>query len=156
MKVTIIQLLTACLSKYKYIIPIPLRVMMLFWSGSIPTPSRHTTIVPLRSEVAVTVAVDVMNVPVLTSVTLNWNGGVRDHPTQVTRKKSPRDSNGWNTPQMSDRRNCTCECHSLQDMVSPHWTAWVPETEITHCLQTHNQDFLKGGYINVWYGCVYV
>ena len=68
MKILIIQLSTACLSKYKYI---PLSVMMLLWSGSIPIPSRHKTSVPLRSEVAVTVAVDVMDVPGTTSVTAN-------------------------------------------------------------------------------------
>ena len=49
----------------------PMMFMMMLWSGSVPTPSRHTTRVPLRSVVAATVAVDVMDVPVLTSVTLN-------------------------------------------------------------------------------------
>ena len=53
----------------------PMMFMMLLWSGSVPTPSRHTTRVPLRSAVAVTVAVDVMDVPITTSVTVNWNGG---------------------------------------------------------------------------------
>ena len=53
----------------------PLRFMVLRWSGSVPTPSWHTTRVPLRSAVALTVAVDVMDVPGITSVTLNVNGG---------------------------------------------------------------------------------
>ena len=53
----------------------PLRFMVLVWAGSDPIPSWHMTKVPLRSAVAVTVAVDVMDVPVLTSVTLNSNGG---------------------------------------------------------------------------------
>ena len=51
----------------------PLSFMVLCCSVSIPMPSRHTTTVPLRSTVAVTVAVDVMD-PVITSVTVNWNG----------------------------------------------------------------------------------
>ena len=49
--------------------------MVLLWAGSDPRPSWHMTKIPLRSAVAVTVAVDVMDVPVLTSVTLNSNGG---------------------------------------------------------------------------------
>ena len=54
----------------------PMIIMVLLWSGSIPIPSRHTTTVPLRSTVAVTVAVDVMDLVInCTSVTLKWNGG---------------------------------------------------------------------------------
>ena len=49
-------------------------LIMLLWSGSIPIPSRHTIRVPLSSVVTVTVAVDIMDVPI-TSVTANWNGG---------------------------------------------------------------------------------
>ena len=52
---------------------IPIMLIVLLWSGSIPIPSRHTTRVPLSSVVTVTVAVDVMDVPVTTSVTVNWN-----------------------------------------------------------------------------------
>ena len=53
----------------------PLRFMVLFWSGNTRLPSLHTIKVLLRSSVTFTVTVDVMDVPVLTSVTVNWNGG---------------------------------------------------------------------------------
>ena len=53
----------------------PKMLIVLLWYGSIPIPSRHTTRVPLRCVVTVTVAVDVMDVPVTASVTVNWNGG---------------------------------------------------------------------------------
>ena len=49
----------------------PKMLIELLWSGSIPIPSRHTTRIPLRCVVTVTVAVDVMDVPVITSVTVN-------------------------------------------------------------------------------------
>ena len=52
----------------------PTMFMVLLWSASIPIPSRHKTMVPLRSLVVVTVAVDVID-PVITAVTVNWNGG---------------------------------------------------------------------------------
>ena len=81
MKLPAIQLLTGCSPKY---IISPVRYIVMFWSGSIPIPSWHTTRVPLRSAVMFTVAVDVMHVPVLTSVTLNWNGG-----SDITRPRSP-------------------------------------------------------------------
>ena len=156
-KIPIIQLSTACLSKYKYIIPIPLRVMVLFLSGSIPIPSWHKTRVPLKSEVAVSVAVDVMNVPVLTSVTANWNGGSEiTWPRSLGRRDREMAMDGT-------LHRCARE-GSVQVNVTPspgHGlstldSSWAPETEITYCLQAHSQDFLKGGYINVWYSCVYV
>ena len=53
----------------------PVMFIVLFWLGWISNPSWHTTRVPLRCSVTLTVAVDVMDVPVTTSVTLNWNGG---------------------------------------------------------------------------------
>ena len=50
--------------------------MVLLWAGSDPpTPSSHETRVSLSLIVAVTVAVDVMDTPITTSVTLNSNGG---------------------------------------------------------------------------------
>ena len=54
---------------------LPRMFMVSFFSASIRLPSWHTTSVPLRSAVALTVVVDVMDVPVTTSVTVNWNGG---------------------------------------------------------------------------------
>ena len=53
---------------------LPMIFMLLLWSGSIPIPSWHKTVVPLRSGMALTVAVDVID-PVITSMRLNWNGG---------------------------------------------------------------------------------
>ena len=58
-----------------YRLCLPIMLMVLLCSGSIPIPSRHTTRVPLRCVVTVIVAVDLMDVPVITSVTVNWNGG---------------------------------------------------------------------------------
>jgi len=44
-----------------------------------------------------------------------WN-----HPTVVTRKKRLSDVKGWDPPLMSNRQNCTCECHSLPRTWSLH------------------------------------
>ena len=52
----------------------PLRFMVVFWFGSTRLPSSHKTRVPLRFAATLTVAVDVMDVPVITSVTLNSKG----------------------------------------------------------------------------------
>jgi len=50
----------------------PITFMVAFCgSGSIRLPSRQKTFVPLRFAAAVTVAVDVMEVPDITSVTAN-------------------------------------------------------------------------------------
>ena len=50
-------------------------LIVVLCSGSIPIPSRHIVRVLLSSVVTVTVAVDLMDVFVITSVTVNWNGG---------------------------------------------------------------------------------
>ena len=50
---------------------LPKMLIAWFCSGSIPIPSRHTIRVPLRCVVTVTVAVDLMDVRVTTSVTVN-------------------------------------------------------------------------------------
>lgn len=65
----------------------PIMFMVLFWLRRILNPSRHMTRVPLRSSVALTVAVDVMD-PVLTSVTVNWNGGSKNTLFLLRRRRA--------------------------------------------------------------------
>ena len=123
-------------------------VMVLLWSGSIPIPSWHTTTVPLRSTVAVTVADDVMD-PVITSVTLNWK--VRDHPTLVTRKNRLNNTKRWNTPLMWKRGNCTCECHTLPRTWSLHTglqlSTW--SWRWTMNLANNKQGYIKNGLFHL-------
>ena len=38
---------------------------------------------------------------------------VRNYPTKVTRKKRLSDVKGWDPPLVSNRQNCTSECHTL-------------------------------------------
>ena len=78
--------------------------MVLFLSARLRLPSRHTTRVPLRFLAAVNVAVDVMYLPITTSVTVNTNGvseitvswspGVRDRmmPSDGTSHRCAVDS----------------------------------------------------------------
>ena len=47
-------------------------------------------------------------------------GCVRYYTILVTRKKRLKDPKWWNVPQMSGRRNCTCEGHNLSRTWSLH------------------------------------
>ena len=49
---------------------------------------------------------------------LKWT--VRDHSTEVTRKKRLSDVKGRDPPLMSNRQNGTCECHTLPRTGSFH------------------------------------
>jgi len=73
----------------------PLRLMVLVWSGSTRLPSWHIIKVSLRPSVILTIAIDVMDVPGTTSVTLNSNGGSEITPLcwllGVSARLMPRD-----------------------------------------------------------------
>ena len=115
----------------------PLRFMVLFLPASLRLPSLHTTSVPLRFVAAVTVAVDVMDVPVTTSVTVNtngvsettisWSAGVRDRamPSDEISHRCAVDSSAHvNTTFSPGHGLSTLDCNS------------APETERhTHLLE---------------------
>ena len=103
--------------------------MVLFWLGWTFNPSWHTTRVPLRSSVALTVAVDVMD-PLLTSVTVNWNGG-SENTLSLLRRRRTREM-------LRDGISHSCpreETVHLNSTISPgHGLStldcnWAPETE---------------------------
>ena len=119
---------------------LPMMFMMLLWSGSIPKPSWHTIRVPLRSAVAVTVAVDVMDVPGITSVTLNWNGG-----SEITPPWSPgiRDR-GMSRPEASHRCESEKIVHVNVTLSPGHGLCtldcnWASETENEQCCCSENK-----------------
>ena len=114
--------------------------MVLLWSGSIPIPSWHTTMVPLRSAVAVTVAVDVILDPVITSVTVNWNGGWS--VITLPRSRGRRD---WIIPRDGMCHWCAGEeiVHVKVTLSPGHGLSrldcnWAPETESEHCCSENN------------------
>ena len=122
-------------------------LIVLFCSGSIPIPSRHTTRVPLRSVVTVTVAVDVMDVPVLTSVTVNWNWASGNTlPWSRGRRDREMFKNGmshWCPLEGIVHVNVTL---SLGHGLSTLDCNWAPETENEQCcsyisLKTQHTNF---------------
>ena len=119
----------------------PLRIMVASWFGSIRLPSRHKTRVPLRFAVALNVAVDVMDVPGTTSVTLNSKGGsgiTFPRPTGASVRTMLRDeTTHWCEVEESVQVNVTLSPgHGLSTLDCN----WAPETEkgweanmILHC-----------------------
>ena len=112
----------------------PMMLTMLLWSGSIPIPSRHTTRVPLRCMVTVTVAVDLMDVPVITSVTANWNGESEiTLPWSRGRRDREMFKNGmshWCPTEETVHVNVTL---SPGQGLSTLDCNWAPETENEQC-----------------------
>ena len=115
--------------------------MVLLWSGSIPIPSWHKTMVPLRSAVAVTVAVDVIILdPVITSVTVNWNGGWSETTLPWSRGrrdwKIPSDAmfHWWPREGIVQVNVTLSPGHNLSTLDCN----WTPETESKQCCCSDN------------------
>ena len=113
--------------------------MVLFWSGSILMPSWHATMVPLRSEVAMTVAVDIILDSVITSVTLNWKGVL-----EISRPWS-RGRIDWIIPRDGTLHWCATEgiVHVKVTLSPGHGFStldcnWAPETEKEQCCCSEN------------------
>ena len=125
---------------------LPKIFMVLFWSGSIPTPSWQMTTVPLRSGVAFTVAVDVILDPVI-SVTLNWKGGWLEITLPWSRGRSD-----WMISREGTSHRCAREdiLHVNVTLSPGHGLStldcnWATETENEHCCCIKNntlQSFL--------------
>ena len=126
----------------------PMMIMVLFWSGSITFPSWHDTKVLLRFSAAVTVAVDIMDVPGIATVTINWNGGSVITPPWLTGAKvrsMPRDETlHWCEVEEIVQVNVT---RSPGHSVSTLDCSWAAETEAKMQMNRNSAWAFSGGQI---------